>query len=339
MGGGERHILSILKIFDEKDYNVVLFWDEDVTNLIAERLHLRFKHLTFAKDLRRMNFLEKARLLTPLRWMFYVTDGSYFISPAKHTAIFCMVPDPALYRMTPLNLFKTTNAHFITNSHFTKTRLHEWGIQSKVVYPYVEEELFTEVLPTKKPLVLAVGRFFRHLHAKKQEELVHTFLRFHTRFPEFNLVLAGGVAEEDKQYVEELRKQFPQPFVHFKTNITFQELKGLYHDALLFWHFTGLGVDEQSQPHKVEHLGMTPLEAMASKAIPFCYNAGGPKEIINNGKTGYLFSSPEELLHQASYIVQTPSLQRHIQEAAYQFVKRAFAYAHFEQVVTHTFHI
>ena len=339
MGGGERHILSILKVFDEKGYQVVIFWDKDVSSLMKERLHISFKHLTFAKDLRKQTFLEKAKLLSPLDWMIYVTDGSYFFSPAKHTAIFCMVPNPALYRMSPLNLLKTTNAHFIANSHFTQAKLKGWGIESKVVYPFIAEELFTDGLPVKKPIVLAVGRFFRHLHAKKQDQLIRTFLRFHDRFPEFSLVLAGGVAEEDKTYVGELRRQFPQPYIHFKTNIPFHELQKLYQDALLFWHFTGFGVDEHQEPHKVEHMGMTPLEAMAAKVISFCYNAGGPKEIIDNGKTGYLFSSSEELVQQATYVVHTPSLQRSIQEAAYQLVRRTFAYTHFEHAVVHTFHL
>lgn len=339
MGGGEKHILSILKVFDDAGYNAVIFWNSDVSAEIQSRLKLSFSHLKFEKDLKSMSFLEKAKKISPLDWLLYVTDGSYFFSPAKKTAIFCMVPEKKLYHLSPLNALKTANAVFIANSHFTATWLHKWGISSQVVYPYVSDELFIQEPRRRSPIVLTVGRFFKHLHAKRQQDLIKTFLRFHSQHPEYVLVLAGGVKEEDKKYLEELRSEFPQPFVLFKTNISFDKLRDLYKNAMMYWHFTGFGIDAQTYPEQVEHLGMTPLEAMASRTVPFCFNAGGPRELIENGKNGFLFNSSDELLKQTSYFLNTPSLQLQMGESVYQFAHRLFGYKPFTNHVKKIFHI
>ena len=84
---------------------------------------------------------------------------------------------------------------------------------------------------------------------------------------------------------------------------------------------------------------MTPLEAMASRTVPFCFNAGGPRELIENGKNGFLFNSPEELLQQTSYFLNTPTLQSRLSESDYQFVNRSFRYNQFTQHVKKIFNI
>jgi glycosyltransferase involved in cell wall biosynthesis len=332
MGGGEKHILSILKVFDDAGYNTIIFWNTDLSEEIKNKLKLTFAHLKFEKDLRNMSFFEKAKKISPLDWLLYVTDGSYFFSPAKKTAVFCMVPEKKLYNLSPLNSLKTANAIFIANSHFTAGWLHKWGISSQVVYPYVSSELFIPEPRQRSPIVLTVGRFFKHLHAKRQQDLIKTFLRFHEYHPEYVLVLAGGVKEEDLQYVEGLKNEFPQSYIIFKTNVSFNTLKDLYKNAMMYWHFTGFGVDVTAHPEQVEHLGMTPLEAMASRTVPFCFNAGGPRELIENGKNGFLFNSEEELLRQASYFLNTPTLQQKMGETVYKFAEKSF---HFDIFTLH----
>lgn len=332
MGGGEKHILSILKVFDDAGYNTILFWDTDLSAEIKDKLKLTFSHLRFDTDLRKMGLIDKAKKLSSLDWLLYVTDGSYFFSPAKNTAIFCMVPNKKLYNLTPLNAVKTANALFIANSHFTASWLHKWGISSRVIYPFVSQEFFQDIPPKKKLLILTVGRFFKHLHAKKHTDLIKTFLRFHAHHSEYSLILAGGVKEEDINYVQELKAEFPETYIQFKTNIPFTELRELYKDASLYWHFTGFGIDAHTYPEQVEHLGMTPLEAMASRTVPFCYNAGGPRELIENGKNGFLFNNEEELLSQTNHFLNNPPLQHKMQEAAYHFALKSF---HFDTFTSH----
>ncbi|MBI1863099.1 glycosyltransferase, partial [Candidatus Microgenomates bacterium] len=79
-------------------------------------------------------------------------------------------------------------------------------------------------------------------------------------------------------------------------NVSYDELVSLYETSMFYWHFTGLGVNEREHPERVEHLGITPLEAMAARAVVCCFAAGGPRELIEQGKNGFLFTSEDELI-------------------------------------------
>jgi glycosyltransferase involved in cell wall biosynthesis len=107
----------------------------------------------------------------------------------------------------------------------------------------------------------------------------------------------------------------------------------------MYWHFAGFGVNALTNPEQVEHLGITPLEAMAARTIPFCYNEGGPRELIESGKNGFLFKSSEELLKHTSYFLSSPSLQSQMGDNAYQFANKSFRYNQFADHVKKIFHI
>lgn len=64
----------------------------------------------------------------------------------------------------------------------------------------------------------------------------------------------------------------------------------------IFWSASGFGVDEDKSPDKVEHFGITLVEAMASRVFPIAFAAGGHKEIIENGKNGFLWKEKDELI-------------------------------------------
>jgi glycosyltransferase involved in cell wall biosynthesis len=81
----------------------------------------------------------------------------------------------------------------------------------------------------------------------------------------------------------------------------------------------------------VEHFGITPLEAMASGCITFCYNAGGPKSFIHNGENGFLFSSVEELMKQMSQVLEHGAEMHLISEQARNYVDVTFSYERFKK--------
>src|SRR5436190_831775 len=94
-------------------------------------------------------------------------------------------------------------------------------------------------------------------------------------------------------------------------------------------HFTGYGVDEHKNPEQVEHLGITPLEAMAAQCITFCYKAGGPNEIIDSGVNGFLFSSINDLVEKMKYIPDTQSIINN----ARKLIEKKFSYEVFKNNV------
>lgn len=341
LGGGEKHILSILKVFEENNYDLTIFWDEKLQDDIKARLNLSFKYLiNFQPSIfSKKGVLKKLFLLKNFDYFFYVTDGSYFFSSALNNFVFCMVPNKKLYSLSALNKWKTSNYKFIANSKFTHDWLKKWRVNSLVVHPYVDSKFVSSVVDfdQKEKIILSVGRFFKHLHSKKQEVIIDYFKKLKENYPQFKsykLVLAGGLKDEDKEYFQKLQKTVGKdPSIKLLPNVSFDELFDLYKKASYFWHFTGLGVNQDKNPHLVEHMGITPLEAMSLGCITFCYNAGGPKEYMVDGKNGFLFKSRSELEKKMLRVLNDANLRLRIAKGARETVRRKFSYTHFKKNV------
>jgi glycosyltransferase involved in cell wall biosynthesis len=111
---------------------------------------------------------------------------------------------------------------------------------------------------------------------------------------------------------------------------TFVELKAAYGKAKLFWSAVGFGVDEAREPKKVEHFGITVVEAMAAGAIPIVYSAGGYKEIVEQGENGFLWSTKGQLLKYTKLLTQDKALAKKISVGASKNARK-FGYDKFEK--------
>jgi glycosyltransferase involved in cell wall biosynthesis len=339
LGGGEKYILSILEVFAEQGYEVNIFWDKNLTKEIKDRF--AFKYIDTSK------WVDKKTLknLWSYDYFFYVTDGSYFFSPAKKNFIYAMVPDKKLYSRNLINQLKLTNYRFITHSVFTQKWLNKFGIESKVIMPYLNNKLINQRIDfsKKEKIILSVGRFFSHLHSKKQDLMIQTFKDLKNKskkFSDYKLILAGGLKNEDQKYFDDLKRLAGNDaLIIFKPNIDLYELYKLYELSNYFWHFTGYGVDEEKNPELVEHFGITPLEAMASGCLTFCYSAGGPKELITNGKNGFLFFHTNELIDKMIKVNSNEALKEKVINNGKQFVKENFSYEVFRSKVIELFKV
>jgi glycosyltransferase involved in cell wall biosynthesis len=250
-----------------------------------------------------------------------------------------MVPKKDLYQMTFLNRLKTLKFKFITNSCFTHLWLKKWGIENDYIYPYISDEFLSLDLKElqKEKVILSVGRFFKHLHAKRQETVINMFKKIkhnNPLFKDFKLILAGGLKDEDKGYFNQLKKTIgTDRSIILKPNLNFNELYKLYKLSSFYWHFTGFGVDEDEHPESVEHLGITPLEAMADGCLTFCYKAGGPKELIKDGENGFLFSDEKELMKKMCLVVENSNLRYKIISNGQKYVSENFNYQVFKKRV------
>src|SRR3990167_5634309 len=319
LGGGEKHILSIVKVLSDEDYDIDIFWDSDLTKEIKKRFNLTFPSLKFQSNIFKKNIsvLTRTTQLASYEYFFYVTDGSYFFSLAKNNFVFCMVPSRSLYSMSVLNKLKTSNVTFISNSEFTRKHLASWGIKSKVLYPYIDKVFFERNSSiVKQKIILSVGRFFGGLHVKNHTVMISYFNKLVNSglLNGYKLVLAGGLKKEDETYFENLKRQVKNnPNLILKPNVKFKELFNLYRSAEYYWHFTGLGVDEVKQPEKTEHLGIAPLEAMALSCISFCYE--------------------KELFEKMSKILADKRQRENIQTKSQAFVRENFGYDVFQKKV------
>lgn len=334
LGGGEKHTLTLLKSLEDLGYEVHIFWDKNMSEAITERFPIRFHNLIWDTSVfsSHTSLIHRLRVLHKFDTLIYVTDGSYPIVPVKNMLIFCMVPDKKLYRMNIMNRIKTHQSTFICNSHYTQKKLLEWGVRAKVIYPSIDEKYFQLFTPLKqkKKIILSVGRFFPHLHSKRQDKIIDLFKSLEQRIPELNqfeLILAGGVQEQDTYYLDSIKKHIGNARnIRMKINISGEELDDLYRTSAFYWHMTGIDVDEHTHPEQVEHLGITPLEAMASGCITLCYGVGGPVEYIHDNENGFLFRSEDELVQKMTNILQNRINAEQIQNNAKSTVQHSFSY-------------
>ncbi len=342
LGGGEKYIFEIIKVFEDKGYEINIFWDSNLQDEIKIRFNIDFKYLiSFSPNIfkKKSSFFKKLLLLNKFDYFFYVTDGSYFVSTAKKNFIYCMVPQKKLYKIDLLNKIKTSNYKFISHSKFTQSWLSKWGINSQVIYPYLGQEFInTEIQQIKKEkIILVVGRFFKDLHTKRHDLAIKLFQELkktNNLFKQYKLILVGGLNESDESYFLQLKKLANKDeSIIFKTNISANELFELYRKSLIYWHLTGFGVDQEKHPEFLEHLGIAPLEAMSMGCLVFCYNAGGPKEVIENNHNGFLFNTEKELLDKTGSIINNEKLAKSVQQNAKAFIKNGFSYKVFRERV------
>lgn len=302
MGGGERHILSIMELLAKGGFQVDIVWNnQEILTGLADKLQMDTSMYTLVPNVFTKNNRAARNKLTAQYDVFiYVTNGSYFTSKAKRNIVFSMAPDQNLYKLYPTNWFKLRGYEHIANGDFTAEKVAHW-LHSPVttIAPYIDSEFFVDDVQ-KDMTILSVGRFFQHLHSKRHDVLIKAFTMLqqeYKEFRDFTLVLAGGLKDEDKTYYEELQTLARiNDNIIFKPNISFTDLKQSYKSAMIYWHAAGYDVDENLHPEQVEHFGISPLEAMASKCLTFCHDSGGPKRYINQGSNGYLYSSMNDLV-------------------------------------------
>lgn len=341
LGGGEQYVLSVMKALEDEGYDVTIFWKEDLEQKIKDKFGLSFRNLHTDTSGFHGNKTPLARWwhLGNYDLFFYITDGSYFFSGAKKNFLYAMVPRRDLYSVGGMNSLKLSGWNIIANSHFTASHLKSWGIRSTVHYPYLQDSLLYAPYVKKQKIILNVGRFFNHLHKKNHGEAIYTFNRLQESptFKDYRLILAGGLRPEDRDYFDEIKKVAKKnKNIELRPNVSHDELISLYEHSMFYWHFTGIGVNEREHPEQVEHLGITPIEAMAAGAVVYCYAAGGPRELIKQGKNGFLFSSEDELISMMNKI--KPEQINNISDYARSYAKAHFSYPVFKaglKTITH----
>lgn len=342
LGGGEKHILSIIGVLAGQGSEISIFWDKNLTSEINNRFSLHsLKTLKWLPNIfEDSSPLRTLKTLRTFDYFFYVTDGSYFFSGAKNNFVFCMVPDKKLYNLNLLNRLKLWNYRYISNSPFTTGWLTKWGIEPVTIAPCIDNIYFSKNGLQKKKIILSVGRFFSHLHSKNQEKIIRTYMFLKKSYPEFKdykLVLAGGLKDEDRRYFEELKKiTGDRSDIELKPNLQLNKLYQLYKLSTYFWHFTGFGVNENLYPDRVEHFGIAPLEAAAAGCLVFCHNSGGLKALFTDNKTGFLFDDEKALLNKMAKVENNQELKESVIKNGKIMIKNKYSYQIFKDRVLKT---
>lgn len=125
-----------------------------------------------------------------------------------------------------------------------------------------------------------------------------------------------GVEIGATKLVESLKKSSEGYPIEIIESPAFSEIRDLYGRSRIFWTASGFGEDEGNHPEKVEHFGISTVEAMAAGAIPFAYNAGGYRETIDDGRDGILWKTIPELVRKTKFILEDPKNARAIARIA-----------------------
>ncbi len=218
-----------------------------------------------------------------------------------------------------LDYLDSYNAIWSISEYTTKWIWKYWKRNSSILYPPVNVASFT--VGEKRPQILNVGRFFAGNHNKKHLAMVEAFKRMVDEgLTGWTLHLAGGAAsgEEHKAYLESVFEQSQGYPIQIHPDISFTDLSELYSSSAIYWHASGFGEDDQREPEKFEHFGITTVEAMAAGCVPVVIAKGGQPETVHHGENGFLWNTLEELLQFTRQVMTDPALAVRLSQQAVQ---------------------
>ncbi len=336
-GGGEKYMMTIAEVLSSKgsvdvllDLHLYLMGYDFLKTNLTKRFNLDLTNVNFIKApigvgsdiIGRFLFLKKYDLL------FCLTDGSIFYPSAKKNFLHIQSPligQPAKSILGKIKLFGWDL--IIYNSKFTKSYSEKnWPQKSEIIYPPVDTR---KIKPLKKQkYILSVGRFFGYLKSKKHGLLIKAFKSLYrdSKFKDWSLILVGSASQGDLSYLEELKDLAKNIPVIFYPNLDYDNLIKLYGEASIYWHAAGF---EEVDPTKMEHFGISVVEAMSGGAVPVVIEKGGLPEIVTDKKSGYLWQTEKQLKElTAKLAINSRLLQKMSREAivsAKSFSKENFA--------------
>jgi len=313
LGGGERYCLTVAECLLAKGWKIDLFWDEKpIIKKSMERFGLKLENVQIiGKKPIQLSFLERMAITRQYDLIFWLSDGSIPLLFGKKNFLHFQAP---FVNIRSKNLISKIKLKFIDqiicNSEFTKSFIDQnFKVKSIVLYPPVDVDKF---IPRKKEnIILAVGRFEQTMQVKRQDILIEAFKTMCDKgLRDWQLVLIGASLKkpEENQYLKSLKKKAYGYPIKFIANAPFNVLKAYYEKAKIFWHAAGYGIDEEKEPEKVEHFGISPVEAMAAGCVPVVIAKGGQKEIVTEGVNGFCWLNKEELILKTLKIIKNQKL-------------------------------
>lgn len=322
VGGGEKYMLTIAECLSDT-HDVTLFWDnlQDLETA-KTRFNLALSKVKFSKNIfsDSVSFFNKINETKKYDAIIFLSDGSIPFSLSKKLFLHFQRPieNAGQGIGSKIKMMKVTNV--FCNSYFTKSFIDkELKINSLVIYPPVK---LNPKKITKENIILHVGRFrivdktVGIQDFKKQYVMIDAFKKMHKALPHWKFVLAVSVKDGDIKEFEDLvngTKDYPIEFLVNKTN---DELWDIYSKAKIYWHASGFGEDLLKNPEAAEHFGISTVEAMGAGAVPVVFNAGGQKEIVEDGISGFLWSSLDELKEKTLYLTHEDMILKRMSDEA-----------------------
>lgn len=333
--GGEKYMLTLASCLAQK-HDISLFWDpaeeKEMIQKAMQMFAIDLSNIQFKNNI----FSHKTSLFARLREskkydsIIVLSDGSI---PFLLTKLIVHFQTPVEWVdagniKTKIKINRVQRV--ICNSQFTKSFIDKkFGVESTVVYPPVTIQK-KEI--KKENIILHVGRFgIQHPGSsyKKQEVLADVFSSMvKNGLKDWELIFVMSVRDEHMETFTQFKDRAEQLPVKCILSPNNNALEELYAKAKIYWHASGFGEDIQTHPDRAEHFGISTVEAMSAGAVPIVINAGGQKEIVEDGVNGYLWNSKDELIEKTKEVIDNKkiyeSLAEKAQEKAKKFSKEKF---------------
>lgn len=327
LGGGERYTITLAKILAEEGYDVDIEWkNKTILSKLSKRFGLKLpKNIDIVDSINRGENYDMC---------FWVSDGSIPTLRSKKNFLHFQIPFQNVNGRSLLNRMKLFRiSKIICNSGFTKKVIDkEYGVDSRVLYPPVETNFFK---PKRKVnQICYVGRFSNLTQNKGHEILIGQFKKLikNNEFFGWKLILAGGTEVGADLYLKKLKKLIGAFNIEIIESPSVETIKNIYGQSKIFWSGAGYGADEIKNPDKVEHFGITLVEAMSAGCVPIVYNAGGHKEIIKDNVNGHMWLNGKELIEKTKMLVTKKGELTSLSKTAIQSSKR-FNYEVFKNTI------
>ncbi|MEK7450625.1 MAG: glycosyltransferase family 4 protein [Patescibacteria group bacterium] len=327
LSGGEKYMLTIAKELSS-NHQVFVLWDlaeeKEIRKKSLEKLDIDLSPIFFAKNIfsKDTNFLERLNSSKEYDLIIYLSDGSI---PFVLSKLFLHFQFPVEWvngnsLLTKIKLLRVNK--IICNSFFTKKYIdRKFHVKSSVLYPPI---FIKDKKAVKENIILHVGRFGVDEEGgnfKKQDFMIEMFrklIKHGLKGWEFRLIIGADRKDEEKLNVlKEMIKDYPISIIDNASNSVLWEN---YAKAKIYWHSTGFGENLEKYPERAEHFGISTVEAMGAGAVPVVINAGGQKEIVEDGKSGFLWDTSEELLARTELLIKDSKLREAMSKES---VKRA----------------
>lgn len=321
LGGGEKYMLSIASCLSQ-EHDVDVFWNnkEDMEEFLKrftiDLSRVKIKKNIFSQD---VSFFRRVLISKSYDIIIVLSDGSIPFLLSKKIFVHIQVPitNIKISLKTKLKLLRVKK--IFCNSYFTKSYTDKiFNTVSRVLYPPIT---FSNKKISKENIILHVGRFrVKNVGVgdyKKQSIMVDTFKKMVDQgVSSWKFVIAAGVKDQDKKEFNEMVKSAKNFPIEFLVNRSNEELLDLYGKARIYWHASGYGEDLDTHPEYAEHFGISTVEAMSGGAVPVVINAGGQKEIVENGESGFLWNTLDELIKCTDKLIKNKGILDEMSEKA-----------------------
>ncbi len=338
MGGGEKYIATIADVLSHSlQFDVTLLADDTV--VIPDRFRAAFNIPLAQVHCRYLRPRDIMAVLSAADIAIVVSNFRPLGIRAKKNVFILQIPygpitagtvlrralqgrlreiGKDLLRLRLLRNARTADLVLVYSRFVQETLERCHGVRSEVLYPAIDN--FGGKMEKKK-FILSVGRIFHgRYNDKRYDALIRGFKILcdagNSQGWEYRIVGNAWNDRQSRSYLTMLRSMAEGYPIRFFVNSPYAELAGHYREASIFWHGAGFGVDENQEPERTEHFGMTTVEAMSAGCVPVVLGKGGQKEIVRDGISGFLWNSLDELAERTLSLMGDPSMMARMQQEA-----------------------